>query len=143
MTNHRLKLTGSRKHLEVTVSMVLRLAARVELDDMDFDVIYPDTEPDEEKIAKLTGIVQLVSHALESSESSNPCAPMFMKSEHGVIGYCQVDGYVMICEGDTERETEDALRALLNSPTANAVELEENLERVVNKTGKEIGDLWR
>ncbi|MBD3157389.1 MAG: hypothetical protein GF309_01250 [Candidatus Lokiarchaeota archaeon] len=123
--------------------MVLRLAARVELDDMDFDVIYPDTEPDEEKIAKLTGIVQLVSHALESSESSNPCAPMFMKSEHGVIGYCQVDGYVMICEGDTERETEDALRALLNSPTANAVELEENLERVVNKTGKEIGDLWR
>ncbi|MBS3795072.1 MAG: hypothetical protein KGY80_09255 [Candidatus Thorarchaeota archaeon] len=123
--------------------MVLRLAARVELDDMNFDVLYPDTEPDEEKIAKLTGIVQLVSHALESSESSNPCAPMFMKSERGVIGYCEVDGYVMICEGDTERETEDALRALRNSPTANAVQLEESLERVVNKTGKEIGDLWR
>jgi hypothetical protein len=123
--------------------MVLRLAARVDLDDMNFDVLYPDTEPDEEKIAKLTGIVQLVSHALERSESSNPCAPMFMKSERGVIGYCEVDGYVMICEGDTERETEDALRALLNSPTANAVELEESLERVVNKTGKEIGDLWR
>lgn len=123
--------------------MVLRLMARVDLDQMDFEVVHPATDPDEERIAKLTGIIQLVSHALERNNSSNPSAPMFMKSEGGVVGYCQIDDYVIICEGDTERETEDALKAVMSSDSVSVNDIEDSIERVVQKRGKEIGDLWR
>ena len=122
--------------------MVVRLVARVRVDDMNFDVIYPENA-DEERIAKLTGIVQLVSAALKRSETDEENVPMFMKSEKSVIGYCQVDNQVLICEADAEGETADALRALISKANSSHNDLEESIKKIIHKRGKEIGDLWR
>lgn len=102
---------------------------------MEPTIIYPDDGGSEERIALLTGIIQLVSAALEMSDAvTNECAPRFMKSESGVIGYCSKDKYIIICEGDEEEETDNALRAVMGEST---------IEKEVKKRGNEIGDLWR
>jgi hypothetical protein len=100
---------------------------------------------EEERIALLTGIVQLVSAALERSGARDSAIriPRFMKSDKGVIGYFSVEGQVVICEGDTEAETGDALKAVLASPDASGEQLKSKIERTVQRRGKEIGDLWR
>ena len=125
--------------------MVVRLVARIHVDDLKPEVIYPRGDRQDERIAKLTGIVQLVSVALERSDVSDEKkdTPMYMKSESGVIGYCQLDEHILICEGDAERETADALRVVIERSSSSAEELSKKVQGVLEKRGKEIGDLWR
>ena len=125
--------------------MAVTLVARVNLTNMDTTFLYPKDGRNEERIALLTGIVQLVSTALDRSGNSDEavCAPNYMKSERGVIGYCKVGKGVIIVEGDTEPETSDALKAALNSADASDIEIQANIEKSVHKRGKEIGDLWK
>jgi hypothetical protein len=125
--------------------MVVRLVAKVKLSDLSSTVLYPRAQVEEERIALLTGIIQLVSAALERSGTPDKSikVPRFMKSDKGVIGYCGMDGQVIICEGDTEHETDDALKAALASPNATPEQLKSRIERAAQTRGKEIGNLWR
>ena len=68
---------------------------------------------------------------------------MYMKSDSGVVGYCQLDDRILICEGDAERETADALRVIIERSNSSVQELSEKVQGVIEKRGKEIGDLWR
>jgi hypothetical protein len=125
--------------------MAVTLVAKVQLTTMEPTVLYPTDGGDEERIALLTGIIQLVSAALDRSgdSDSEACVPRFMKSDRGVIGYCKQGPTVIICEGDGEAETSDALRAVLGSLNSSVTEIAKKLDKVVHKRGKEIGDLWR
>lgn len=114
------------------------------MDTMQSAIIYPDREEDEQRLALLTGIVQLVSAALSGTGSGmSNLTPSFMKSDRGVIGYCVVDDIVFISEGDGEREVEDALKAVMKNPSASDAELSSEVESALRRRGKEIGDLWR
>lgn len=125
--------------------MAVTLVAKVQLTTMEPTVLYPKDGGDEERIALLTGIVQLVSAALDKSGLSETEASesRFMKSERGVIGYCKQGPTVILCEGDTESETDDALKAVLSSLGSSASKISEKLDKMIRKRGKEIGDLWR
>ncbi|MHA1654466.1 MAG: hypothetical protein ACTSYX_05970 [Candidatus Thorarchaeota archaeon] len=124
--------------------MAVRLVARVNLETMDSKVIYPRDEMREERIALLTGIVQLVSAALSRTGGSGTGGrPMFMKSERGVIGYCSVDETLFICEGDGEREVGDALSAVMKEPNASDDALSSRVDSILKRRGREIGDLWK
>ena len=74
--------------------MVVRMVAKVRLDNMESEVLYPPEEQSFERIAILTGIVQLVSTALKRDDFSATISesPNYMKSEKGVVGYIQLDG---------------------------------------------------
>ena len=122
--------------------MAVRLVAKVHIDTMEPTIIYPVDGGSEERIALLTGIIQLVSAALEMSESDE-CALRFMKSERGVIGYCSKDKHIIICEGDEEEETDNALRAVMADTDITGKAITSKIEKEVKKRGKEIGDLWR
>ena len=52
--------------------MVVRMVVRVELTDMGSKVLYPPEEQSAERIALLTGIVQLVSTALKRDGGTAP-----------------------------------------------------------------------
>ncbi len=124
--------------------MAVTLVAKVQLTTMEPTVLYPTGGGDEERIALLTGIIQLVSAALDrTGDDADSCSPRFMKSERGVIGYCRQDTSVVICEGDTESETSDAMSAVLSSLHASAEDIAKKLDKIIHKRGKEIGDLWR
>lgn len=125
--------------------MVVTLVAKVQLTTMEPTVLYPKDGGDEERIALLTGIVQLVSAALDKSglSETETSDSRFMKSERGVIGYCKQGPTVILCEGDTESETDDALKAVLSSLGSSASKISEKLDKMIRKRGKEIGDLWR
>jgi hypothetical protein len=112
------------------------------LDNMEPTILYPVGENQAERIALLTGIVQLVSAALTRS-GTDACEPHFMKSDRGVIGYCQMEPFLIICEGDNERETEEALKAVTSSAGASDAEITSKLDSHLKRTGREIGDLWR
>ena len=130
--------------MEEESEMAIRLVAKVELDTMNSNVLYPREASNDQRIALLTGVVQLVSAALERAGSKDTAGqPMFMKSDRGVIGYLTFGRTVFICEGDAERETGDALRAIIRKPKASDEELSANIQDAVKKRGKEIGDLWR
>jgi len=117
--------------------VVVSLIAKVNIDTMEPTIIFPEDGGSEERIALLTGIIQLVSAALEMSvTNTNECAPRFMKSERGVIGYCSIDTHIIICEGDEEAETDQAIRAVMSGSS-------EIIEKEVKKRGNEIGNLWR
>ncbi len=124
-------------------SMVVSLVAKVVLTTMEPTILYPTEGGSEERIAMLTGIVQLVSAALERSGDSDERTPHFMKSERGVIGYCKQGPTVIICEGDGESETNDALKAVLSSLNGSDVDISNKLNKIIQKRGKEIGDLWK
>ncbi len=124
--------------------MVVRFVARVNIENMESKIIYPLDEQNEERIALLMGIVQLVSAALSRTGTAIVnMTPSFMKSERGVIGYCAVDDTVFISEGDGEREVEDALRAVMKTPKASDEELSSEVDNALRRRGREIGDLWR
>ncbi|MEM2143692.1 MAG: hypothetical protein QXS20_01355 [Candidatus Thorarchaeota archaeon] len=124
--------------------MVIRLIARVELDTMNSDILYPREGSNDQRIALLTGVTQLVSSALERAGSRTTSGqPMFMKAETGVIGYILRDRTVFICEGDGERETGDALQALYRRAQEEQNDLAAAAEDILSQKGKEIGDLWR
>jgi hypothetical protein len=126
-------------------SMAVTLVAKVVLTTMEPTVLYPTDGVDEQRIAMLAGIVQLVSAALERSQESDAeeCAVHFMKSERGVIGYCKQGPTLVICEGDSEAETNDALKAVLSSLNGSNVDISKKLDKIVQHRGKEIGDLWK
>jgi hypothetical protein len=123
--------------------MTVTLVAKVMLTTMESTVLYPIDGGDEQRIALLAGIVQLVSAALERSEDSNACEIHYMKSERGVIGYCKQGPVVIICEGDSESETNDALKAVLGSLNGSDVDISKKLNKIIQQRGKEIGDLWQ
>lgn len=125
--------------------MAVTLVAKVQLTTMEPTVLYPTGGADEERIALLTGIIQLVSAALDRSGDSDVDGSTlrFMKSDRGVIGYCKQGPTVIICEGDGESETSDALRAVLGSLGSSDSDIAKKLDKIVHKRGKEIGDLWR
>ncbi|TFG34570.1 hypothetical protein EU527_02840 [Candidatus Thorarchaeota archaeon] len=124
--------------------MVVRLVAKVLNDTMEPTVIYPADGANEERIALLTGIIQLVSAALEmSSDSLNEFSLKFMKSESGVIGYCTTESHIIICEGDDEKETKNVLNAVISEDNASNDRIVSKIEGAVKKRVDEIGDLWR
>ena len=127
--------------------MVVRLLAKIKLDTMDSTVLYPvdavSDEVSEERIALLTGIVQLVSTALSRAGDSGTKEPMFMKSGKGVIGYVKIEPFLFICQGDSESETRDPLKAIISNPEATGEDLTSHVLKAVKQRGKEIGDLWR
>ncbi len=125
--------------------MVVRLVARINTVDMKPMVLYPLGAVNEERIALLTGIIQLVTAALQTHNLSklDACIPHFMKSSHGVIGYCNVESYLFICEGDEENETSEALKAATSSLTESAFEIARRIEKTTKRRAKEIGDLWK
>ncbi len=125
--------------------MAVHLIVKVNLDDMQPTVLYPPGGGDEHRIATLTGIIQLVSAALERSDSGSTeqCIPHLMKSERGVIAYCTVEPFLYISEGDTENETADALTAAVRNPNLTEDQLASQVDNVARKRGREIGDLWK
>ncbi|MDF1541126.1 MAG: hypothetical protein P1Q69_19670 [Candidatus Thorarchaeota archaeon] len=125
--------------------MAVTLVAKVQLATMEPTVLYPVGGADEERIAMLTGVIQLVSAALDRSGDSDAdaCTPRFMKSDRGVIGYCKQGPTVVICEGDGEPETNDALKAVLGAIDSSDIDIAKKLDKIIHKRGKEIGDLWK
>lgn len=123
--------------------MVVTLVAKVMLTTMEPTVLYPTDGGDEERIAMLTGVIQLVSTALERSGNSSETSFHFMKSDRGVIGYCKQGPTVIICEGDSESETNDAMKAVLGSLNSSDSDISSKLNKIIQKRGKEVGDLWK
>jgi hypothetical protein len=124
--------------------VVVRLVAKVFIDTMEPTVLYHIDGASEERIALLTGIIQLVSAALEMSDSSSSdCAPRFMKSERGVIGYCTSESFIVICEGDNEGETKKILKTVVDGKNITDAQLLSNIEKAATKRGNEIGSLWQ
>ncbi len=125
--------------------MVVRLIARVNLEDMKSTVLFPPDGGDEGRIALLTGIVQLISAALESAGGphGSGSGTRFMKSERGVIAYQIVEPFLFIAEGDTENETSDAIQAVIKDPEISGKQLVERFSDEVERRAREIGDLWR
>jgi len=124
--------------------MVVRLVAKVKLDDMSTRMLYPIDEEKEERVALLTGIVQLVSVALERANDAD-CEPgktNFMKSDRGVIGYVRSNGFLFICETDNEKEGAEVFRAIRDSLSGSDEEIIKRIDKVVKKRGREISGLW-
>jgi hypothetical protein len=107
-------------------------------------VLYPTGEDNEERVALLTGIVQLVSVALERTDACDVEIgnPSFMKSDRGVIGYATSNGSLFICESDDEKEAGEVFKAIQKSLYLGDEEITNQIEKVVNKRGREISGLW-
>ncbi|MBN2230142.1 MAG: hypothetical protein JW779_11190 [Candidatus Thorarchaeota archaeon] len=123
--------------------MAVTLVARVQLTTMEPTVLYPIDGGDEQRIAMLAGIVQIVSTALERTDDAEKANMHFMKSERGVIGYSKKGSSVIICEGDSESETSDALKAVLDSKNGSSTDISKKIDKIIQQRGKEIGDLWK
>lgn len=130
--------------LGVAIRMVIRLVAKVKLEDMSSQVLYPVGEEKEERVALLMGIVQLVTAALERGDPANISRGKhhYMKSDRGVVGYVTLGDYVYIAEADNESEVADSLKSIANSPEASQEEIAKRIQKVVDKRGREISDLW-
>lgn len=124
--------------------MVIRLVARVRLDDMATTLLYPQDAKKDERIAVLTGIVQLVSAALSRGGAQTPDRQLyFLKSASGVVSYFLNQDHLFIGEGDTEGETGDALKAIMNRNSSSEEDLVSEIKDAVEKPGKEISELWK
>ncbi|MFW9845689.1 MAG: hypothetical protein ACFFD6_02990 [Candidatus Thorarchaeota archaeon] len=125
--------------------MVVRLVAKVNTPDMSTLVLYPVDERRDERLALLTGIIQLVTAALSRDGSGK--APerelFYMKSSTGVVGYFVDGDCIYICEGDGEGETGDALKGVLSEINSSESDISSKIEDITEKPGKEIGDLWK
>lgn len=124
--------------------MVVRMVVRVELDSMESSVLYPPEEQSAERVALLTGIVQLVSTALQRGDT-NPIdseAANYMKSDKGVVGYIQLNGLLYICEADNEKESGSVLALILENKTATQEWLTQVIAKSLRKRGREISSLW-
>ena len=124
---------------------MIRLVAKVNTPDMSFDLLYPLDERKDERIAVLSGIVQLVTAALQTADggTSSERQLFFLKSRRGVVGYFFDRDCLYLAEGDTEGETNDALEAILGEGDNCGEELSGRVRDVIEKPGKEIGDLWK
>jgi len=124
--------------------MVVRMVVQVVLDNMGSTVLYPPEEQSAERVALLTGIVQLVSTALQRDdavkvESGNP---NYMKSDKGVVGYIQLDGLLYICEADNEKESGTVLSLILENKNSTQEWLKQVITKALRKRGREISSLW-
>jgi hypothetical protein len=122
--------------------MVVRMVVRVKLDDMDSMVLYPVEKQSAERVALLTGIVQLVSTALQSRDTVNSETPNYMKSDTGVVGYIQSNSLLYICEADNEKESGSVLSLILENRNASIDWLREVITKALRKRGREISSLW-
>jgi hypothetical protein len=107
-------------------------------------VLFPPEEQSAERVALLTGIVQLVSTALErnDSKSSTSDAPNYMKSDRGVVGYVQQTDHLFICEADSEKEAGLVLSLINENQNAADEWLMQVIAKALRKRGREISSLW-
>ena len=123
--------------------MVVRMVVRVELDNMGSKVLYPPEEQSAERIALLTGIVQLVSTALKRDGGKAPAeTPNYMKSDKGVVGYIMRTDYLYICEADNEKEAGSVLAIVVDNVNATEDYLISVIAKALRKRGREISSLW-
>jgi len=124
--------------------MVVRMVVQVELDNMESKVLYPPEEQSAERVALLTGIVQLVSTALQRDDSTSieSDTPNYMKSDKGVVGYVQRTGLLFICEADNEKEAGSILTLILEKINAAEKWLTHLISKALRKRGREISSLW-
>jgi hypothetical protein len=123
--------------------MVVRMVVRVVLDNMESKVLYPPEEQSAERVALLTGIVQLVSTALQRDDSlSDSETANYMKSDKGVVGYIQRTEYLYICEADNEKESGSVLSLIMENVNATEEELTTMIAKALRKRGREISSLW-
>ena len=123
--------------------MVVRMVVRVELNDMGSKVLYPPEEQSAERIALLTGIVQLVSTALKRDGGTAPDeTPNYMKSDKGVVGYIQRTDNLYICEADNEKEAGSVLSIVVDNVNATEEYLISVIAKALRKRGREISSLW-
>jgi len=123
--------------------MVVRMVVRVELNEMGSKVLYPPEEQSAERIALLTGIVQLVSTALKRDGGTAPTeTPNYMKSDKGVVGYIQRTDNLYICEADNEKEAGLVLSIVVDNPDASEDYLISTITKALRKRGREISSLW-
>ncbi|MFW9769138.1 MAG: hypothetical protein ACFFF9_10950 [Candidatus Thorarchaeota archaeon] len=123
--------------------MVVRMVVRVVLDNMESKVLYPPEEQSAERVALLTGIVQLVSTALQRDGSpSNGEAANYMKSDKGVVGYIQRTEFLYICEADNEKEAGSVLSLIMENTNATEEWLTKIIAKALRKRGREISSLW-
>ncbi len=123
--------------------MVIRTVAKIDLDTMASKALYPPKLDSEERVALLAGIVQLVQAALQSAgEDIKQGVSHFMKSDKGVVGYMHINGHLLICEADNEKESEIVFDLVLGRPDANDEELATALEKALRSRGKELSSLW-
>jgi hypothetical protein len=119
------------------------MVVRVVLDNMASAVLYPPEEQSAERVALLTGIVQLVSTALQRDGSiTNSNTPNYMKSDKGVVGYIQRTEHLYICEADNEKEAGSVLSLILNNANATEEWLTTVIAKALRKRGREISSLW-
>lgn len=124
--------------------MVVRMVVRVTLDNMDSKVIYPSEEQSAERVALLTGIVQLVSTALQRDDVNTVDSgnPNYMKSDRGVVGYIQLNGLLYICEAENEKESGSVLSLILDNRNSSPEWLSQVITKALRKRGREISSLW-
>ena len=123
--------------------MVVRMVVRVELENMSSKVLYPPEEQSVERIALLTGIVQLVSTALKrDGGSTHTETPNYMKSDKGVVGYIQRTDFLYICEADNEKEAGSVLSIVVENVNATEEYLINVITKALRKRGREISSLW-
>ncbi|MFW9788351.1 MAG: hypothetical protein ACFFE1_11785 [Candidatus Thorarchaeota archaeon] len=123
--------------------MVVRMVIRVILDNMKSMVLYPPEEQSAERVALLTGIVQLVSTALQRTDSiSDSTTPNYMKSDKGVVGYIQQTEFLYICEADNEKESGAVLSLIMENANASEEWLSKIIAKALRKRGREISSLW-
>jgi len=124
--------------------MVVRMVVRVELDNMGATVLYPPEQQSAERVALLTGIVQLVSTALQRSDSAPLMSntPNYMKSDKGVVGYIQRTEFLYICEADNEKEAGSVLSLIIDNIDASEKWLIQLISKALRKRGREISSLW-
>ncbi|MGY5851995.1 MAG: hypothetical protein RTU92_00340 [Candidatus Thorarchaeota archaeon] len=124
--------------------MVVRMVVRVFMDNMASKVLYPPEEQSAERIALLTGIVQLVQSALKRDESTvlTPGVPFYMKSDKGTVGYMQREEKLYICEAESESEAGNILTLIRENLNCNEEELIALVSKALRKRGKEISSLW-
>jgi len=120
------------------------MVVRVVLDDMESSVLYPLAEQSAERVALLTGIVQLVSTALQSKDvdTSDSGTANYMKSDKGVVGYIQLGGLLYICEADNEKESGTVLSLILENKNASQEWMKQVITKALRKRGREISSLW-
>jgi hypothetical protein len=119
------------------------MVVRVELEDMNSKVLYPPEEQSAERIALLTGIVQLVGTALKRDGGSVPEeTPNYMKSDKGVVGYIQRTDFLYICEADNEKEAGSVLSLVVENVNATEEYLITVITKALRKRGREISSLW-
>ncbi|MFW9921619.1 MAG: hypothetical protein ACFFED_18605 [Candidatus Thorarchaeota archaeon] len=123
--------------------MVVRMVARVELDTMASKPLYPPEVTSEQRVALLTGIVQLVQTALQSDGvDSAQGVSHYMKSDKGVVGYMQCNDNLFICEADNEKEAGVVLDIILERSREKDENIVKLLEKALRKRGRELSSLW-